>query len=86
MSDASTSDVTAIIVNYNTRELLRPCIDDLRASAVGTRLQTVIVDNTSRDDFANVLHTAILAYRIPQLCARDGRQRRATRATAQSFA
>ncbi|HWI11017.1 MAG TPA: glycosyltransferase family 2 protein [Burkholderiaceae bacterium] len=42
-------DVTALIVNYNTKELLRPCIDALRASASGLRLQIVIVDNASRD-------------------------------------
>lgn len=42
-------DVTAIIVNYNTRALLHPCIDALRAGATGLTLQIVIVDNGSRD-------------------------------------
>ena len=55
MSIASPPDVTAVIVNYNTRDLLRPCIDALRASAVGMRLQTVIVDNASRDESAALL-------------------------------
>jgi N-acetylglucosaminyl-diphospho-decaprenol L-rhamnosyltransferase len=57
MSEATNIDVTAIVVNYNTRDLLRPCIDALRASAVGLRLQTVIVDNASRDDSASLLRT-----------------------------
>ena len=48
-------DVTALIVNYNTRDLLRPCIDALRASAVGLRLQIVIIDNASRDDSAALM-------------------------------
>ena len=55
MSDAATIDVTVIIVNYNTRDLLRPCVEALRASAAGMRLQTVIVDNASRDDSADLL-------------------------------
>jgi len=50
-------DVTALIVNYNTKELLRPCIDALRASARSLRLQIVIVDNASRDGSPEVLRT-----------------------------
>jgi N-acetylglucosaminyl-diphospho-decaprenol L-rhamnosyltransferase len=48
-------DVTAIVVNYNTRDLLRPCLDKLRESAAGLRLQIVIVDNASRDGSAETL-------------------------------
>ncbi len=54
-SGAGSVDVTAIIVNYNTRALLRPCIDALRASAAGLRLQIVIIDNASRDGSAAYL-------------------------------
>ncbi|MBC7482257.1 MAG: glycosyltransferase family 2 protein [Rhizobacter sp.] len=42
-------DVTAIIVNYNTAHLLGEAIGALRASAHGLRLQTILVDNASRD-------------------------------------
>ena len=51
-------DLTALIVNYNTRDLLRPCVDALRASAAaaGLRLQIVIVDNASRDDSVALLN------------------------------
>jgi GT2 family glycosyltransferase len=48
-------DVTAIIVNYNTRALLHQCVDALRAGAVGLRLQIVIVDNGSRDGSQELL-------------------------------
>ncbi len=48
-------DVTAIIVNYNTRALLHPCIDALRAGATGLTLQIVIVDNGSRDGSPELL-------------------------------
>ena len=48
-------DVTALVVNYNTRDLLAPCVDSLRAGAAGLRLQIVIVDNASRDGSPDVL-------------------------------
>ncbi len=48
-------DLTAIIVNYNTKLLLRPCLDALRAGAEGLCLQIVIVDNASRDGSPEVL-------------------------------
>lgn len=54
-------DVTAIIVNYNTKVLLRPCIDALCASASGLRLQIVIVDNASCDGSTQVLKTEFTA-------------------------
>ena len=49
------SDISAIIVSYNTRDLLKPCVDALRASAAGLRLQIVIVDNASSDGSAELL-------------------------------
>ena len=48
-------DVTAIIVNYNTRDLIRPCVDALRQGATGLRMQIVIVENGSRDGSAALL-------------------------------
>ena len=56
MSDARTDRlVTAIVVNYNTRDLLAPCIAALRAGAGSISLQIVIVDNASRDGSQEVL-------------------------------
>ena len=50
-------DVTAVIVNYNTAALLHPCLDALKLSAQGLRLQVVIIDNASRDDSAALLRS-----------------------------
>jgi N-acetylglucosaminyl-diphospho-decaprenol L-rhamnosyltransferase len=50
-------DVTAIVVNYNTRELLHPCIASLRAGAGSLRVQIVIVDNASRDGSPDLLRS-----------------------------
>lgn len=57
MSVAAPIDVTAIVVNYNTCNLLRPCIDALRSSVGDLNMQTVVVDNASRDNSADVLRT-----------------------------
>ena len=48
-------DVTAIIVNYNTAHLLADAIGALRVAAQGMQLQTVLVDNASRDGSAELI-------------------------------
>ncbi|MES2992944.1 MAG: glycosyltransferase family 2 protein [Pseudomonadota bacterium] len=55
VGESADIDVTAIIVNYNTRALLQPCVDALRVAAIGLRLQIVIVDNGSRDGSVELL-------------------------------
>ena len=50
-------DITVIIVNYNTAHLLADAIGALRISGLGMQLQTVVVDNASRDGSAEVLRT-----------------------------
>lgn len=45
-----TVDVSAIIVNHNTASLLPKAIGALRHTSFGLRVQTIIVDNASRDD------------------------------------
>jgi N-acetylglucosaminyl-diphospho-decaprenol L-rhamnosyltransferase len=52
---AADFDLTAIIVNYNTKDLLVECVDALRLGALGLHLQIVIVDNGSRDGSAELL-------------------------------
>ncbi|MCY7300800.1 MAG: glycosyltransferase family 2 protein [Ilumatobacteraceae bacterium] len=47
--------VTAVVVNYNTRELLEPCISALRSAAGSIATQIVIIDNASRDGSQEVL-------------------------------
>lgn len=42
-------DITVIIVSWNTRDLLAACLQSLREWADGLRVQTIVVDNDSRD-------------------------------------
>lgn len=44
------ADVSVILVNYNTAKLLPRAIDALRHASRGLRVQTIIVDNASRDN------------------------------------
>jgi N-acetylglucosaminyl-diphospho-decaprenol L-rhamnosyltransferase len=50
-SDArhSCHDVSIIIVNWNTRELLRPCLTSIVQNTVPIRGEIIVVDNASRD-------------------------------------
>src|SRR4051794_33942485 len=43
-------DVSIIIVGWNSRELLGPCLDSLRAMEPRRSCQVIVVDNASRDD------------------------------------
>ena len=43
-------DVSVILVNYNTADLLPRAIGALMDASVGLNVQTIIVDNASRDD------------------------------------
>ena len=50
-------DLSVVIVSYNTRELLRDCLQSLRAS-VGLRLEVIVVDNASADGSADMVRQA----------------------------
>ncbi len=47
MTAPARSDVAAVVVSYNVRELLQRCLDSLRADGLG---RVVVVDNASADD------------------------------------
>ena len=47
-------DLSVVIVNYNTRDLLRNCLRSLRAS-VGLALEVIVVDNASSDQSADMV-------------------------------
>lgn len=51
-------DVTAVIVNYNTRELVLAAVRSLKAHADDVRLEIVVVDNASSDGSAAALREA----------------------------
>lgn len=42
-------DVSVIIVNYNTRELTRACIDSVYAKTRGVSFEIILIDNASTD-------------------------------------
>jgi hypothetical protein len=52
------ADLVIVIVNYNTRELLRGCLASLRASVSPPTLRVIVVDNCSRDDSAAMVRSA----------------------------
>lgn len=42
-------DLSIVIVSYNTRDLLRACLESVRATLRGLRYETIVVDNGSTD-------------------------------------
>lgn len=46
------STVSVIVVNHNTRDLLRDCLRSVRAEGVGLPTQVIVVDNASSDGSA----------------------------------
>jgi len=58
----TTPDVSVIIVSYNTRELLRECIESILCEqGKGLAVEVIVVDNASADGSA-----AMVAERFPQ--------------------
>ncbi len=53
------SDISVVIVNWNTRTLLARCLDNLFADADShhVAVQVIVVDNASRDDSLDMLRT-----------------------------
>lgn len=51
----TTTDVTIIIVSYNTRDSLRECLQSLSAAAGGLSFTTFVVDNDSKDGSAEMV-------------------------------
>lgn len=43
-------DVSVIIVNWNTREMLRDCLSSLYQQTVGVALEALVIDNASSDE------------------------------------
>ena len=47
--DSQTFDVSVIIVSFNTREVLRQCLQSVLADASGLKAEIIVVDNASTD-------------------------------------
>ena len=48
-------DASVVIVSFNTRDLLRECLQTLDAQADGVRYEAIVVDNASRDQSADMV-------------------------------
>ncbi|MES2583333.1 MAG: glycosyltransferase family 2 protein [Pseudomonadota bacterium] len=51
------TDIDCVIVSYNTDALLPACMAYLKAASHGVQVQTIFVDNASRDQSAEVIST-----------------------------
>jgi GT2 family glycosyltransferase len=55
-------DLSVVIVNWNTRELLAQCLDSLYASLILKDYEVIVVDNASIDGSSPMVHE-----RFPQV-------------------
>jgi GT2 family glycosyltransferase len=55
MSETASPDVSVIIVSFNTRDLLRECLQTLFSRLGGVSVQTIVVDNASEDGSADMV-------------------------------
>lgn len=54
MKGEKVSDVSVVIVSFNTRDLLRECLDSVRRQE-GVSMEVLVVDNASRDGSAEMV-------------------------------
>jgi N-acetylglucosaminyl-diphospho-decaprenol L-rhamnosyltransferase len=57
-------DVSIIILNWNTLDLLRDCLTSIRETAGSLRLEIIIVDNGSHDGSVEALRREFADYRL----------------------
>jgi GT2 family glycosyltransferase len=55
MNSALQPDVSVIVVSFNTRDVLRECLQTLARESGGVSYETIIVDNASRDGSAGMV-------------------------------
>src|SRR5688500_18022519 len=48
-------DLSVLVVNWNTRDLLRDCLESVSARVRDARIELVVVDNGSRDGSVELL-------------------------------
>ena len=48
-------DLSIIVVNFNTKDLVRGCIDSIRNSKTSAKYEIIVVDNGSTDGSVNIL-------------------------------
>jgi hypothetical protein len=52
---APAPDVSVVVVSFNTRDLLRECLQTLAREAGGVTYETIVVDNDSKDGSADMI-------------------------------
>lgn len=52
---ATDYDLTVVIVNWNTRDLLRACLHSIYKGTSGLKLEVIVVDNCSSDDSVEIV-------------------------------
>jgi hypothetical protein len=50
-------DITVVVVNYNTGHLLDRLFSALAAARGDLRIQTIVIDNASRDNSVEILRS-----------------------------
>ncbi len=65
-------DLAIVIVNYNTRDLLRDCLASIFASRLESSCAVLVVDNASTDGSATMVQAEFPAVRLFQLPANVG--------------
>ncbi len=55
METKSTPEVSVVVVSFNTRDLLRDCLQTLAREAGGVNYETIVVDNASKDGSADMV-------------------------------
>jgi GT2 family glycosyltransferase len=51
----STIDLSIIIVNFNTRDLIKSCLDSIATARAGCTLEIIVIDNASTDSSVELL-------------------------------
>src|SRR5574340_949271 len=57
-------DISIIIVNWNTKDLLRDCLHSIDKTVRGIACETIVVDNASRDGSVSMLRSEFPVVRI----------------------
>src|SRR5580692_6886136 len=68
----SEPDAAVVIVNYRSPELVERCLRSVQATAGDMRLETVVVDNASRDGSVERLRAACPAVKVLEMGANRG--------------
>jgi len=57
-------DVSVVIVNWNTRDILRDCLQSVYAETMGVEFEVVVVDNASADGSAEMVRAEFPQVRL----------------------